>query len=318
MPMTAEQNAAIAATWNNPSIPMDQKKAMMSQYGVGVTDIMNATGQDLNSVASAFSSGGDWGGLHFGAGGQLTGTDWAGPVAQPAPTPAPIPTPTGMTPEQNKSIAAFWEANKSNPKAIIDGMTQYGVSAQDLANAIGRNVSEVGNYLVDAGAPRGFGGFSKGITDTYYGSAAQPSQYAQAQIDAAKNPTVVVGGTPAGQTAAQSLRDPNPPIALRPPQTTPMQTGVTQATTTNTIQPGTSPGWSGLPSGQQPPSGPLGGEYQMPVLNALYQAQQQRMSAPVPRFNFQGPLTTTAVTPPATIIAGAPTPGALTTVISGA
>jgi len=118
-----------------------------------------------------------------------------------------------MTPEQNASIAAFWDANKGNPQAVMDAMTQYGVGAADLANAIGRNVSEVGNYLVDAGAARGFGGFSKGITDTYYGSAAQPSQYEQAKVAAAQSPNVVVGGTPYGQTAAHGLQAPPAPVS---------------------------------------------------------------------------------------------------------
>lgn len=312
MAMTPEQNATIAAAWNDPNTPMEQKKAAMLQYGVGVTDIMNATGQDLNSVASALQSGGDFGGLHFNPDGTLYGTDWAGPVAQPAPAP------TGMSPEQNKSIAAFWAANKGDPKAVMAAMTQYGVSAQDLANAIGRNVSEVGNYLVDNGAARGFGGFSKGITDTYYGSAADPSQYELAQIEAAKNPNVVVGPTPAGMTAGQMLRDPNPPA---PRAYTPPAPGVYQPPT-NVVQPGTSPGWgSGAPG--LPPSYPQQQvpQYQMPVLNALYQAQQQRMTAPVPRFNFQqqGPLTATATANPqqSTIMAGETPPGALTTAISG-
>lgn len=118
-----------------------------------------------------------------------------------------------MTAEQNAGILDYWNKNNSNPQAIMDGMTQYGVGVDDLANAIGRNRSEVGNYLTDAGAARGFGGFNKGITDTYYGSAAQPSQYSQAQAATASNPNVVVGGTPYGQTAAQGLQAPPAPVS---------------------------------------------------------------------------------------------------------
>jgi len=80
-----------------------------------------------------------------------------------------------MTDAQNADILAYWNKNKGDPKAVMAAMTQYGVGASDLANAIGRNTSEVGNYLTDAGAARGFGGFNKSITDTYYGSAATPS-----------------------------------------------------------------------------------------------------------------------------------------------
>ena len=118
-----------------------------------------------------------------------------------------------MTAEQNANIADFWSKNKGNPQAVMDGMTQFGVGASDLANAIGRNVSEVGNYLTDNGAARGFGGFNKGITDTYYGSAADPSQYELAKVAAAHNPNVVVGGTPYGQTAGQGLQAPPAPVS---------------------------------------------------------------------------------------------------------
>jgi len=93
-----------------------------------------------------------------------------------------------MTAEQNAGILDYWNKNKGDPKAVMDAMTQYGVGAADLANAIGRNTSEVGNYLTDAGAARGFGGFNKGITDTYYGSAADSKPVA------APSQTVVGGG----------------------------------------------------------------------------------------------------------------------------
>lgn len=118
-----------------------------------------------------------------------------------------------MTAEQNANIADYWNKNKGDPQAIMRGMTQFGVGVDDVAAAIGRNRAEVGNYLVDAGAARGFGGYSKGITDTDYGSAAQPSQYSMAQAATAANPSVVVGGTPAGTTAGQMLRNPNQPAA---------------------------------------------------------------------------------------------------------
>ena len=77
------------------------------------------------------------------------------------------------------------------------------------------------------------------------------------------------------------------------------------------------------PNYQQPnypqPTAPQN-EYQMPVLNALYQGQQQRMAAPAPQFNFQakGPLTATSGAPQSQGVAtGEPAPGALTTVING-
>ena len=60
-------------------------------------------------------------------------------------------------------------------------------------------------------------------------------------------------------------------------------------------------------------------DYKMPVLNALYQNQQQRMFAPAPTFNFQQQLGSTAPAQPgsqAGFAADAPQPGALTTAIS--
>ena len=89
----------------------------------------------------------------------------------------------------------------------------------------------------------------------------------------------------------------------------PVQQPVQQA---NPIQPGTPSPWT-PPAQNQPQIYPQN-EYQMPVLNALYQAQQQRMSAPAPQFNFQsqGPLTTSAPQSQ-----DGPATGALTTVING-
>lgn len=197
--MTPEQHRAIAAMWTNPALSIDQKKAQMAQFGIGVTDVMAATGQDLNAIADAFKSGGDWGGLHYGDGGVLTGTDWGGPTVRSVP--------------------------------------------------------------------------------------------------AAQDPFAMVGGSA-----------PKPAGTYQPPA--------------NVVQPGTSPGWPGNTGGPaQPYPQQQAPQYQMPVLNALYQAQQQRMTAPVPRFNFQqqGPLTATAAANPqqSTIMAGEPPPGALTTAISG-
>ena len=60
-------------------------------------------------------------------------------------------------------------------------------------------------------------------------------------------------------------------------------------------------------------------DYKMPVLNALYQGQQQRMLAPAPTFNFQqqpGAMVSTQPAPQPGFAAGAPQPGALTTAIS--
>lgn len=102
--MTPTQNAAIAATWNNPNISIDEKKRQMEQFGVGVTDVMAATGQNLNTVAGAFNQGGDWGGLHFNPDGSLYGTDWAGPVANQSRTVVGPGPSTGLSTGPVKSL----------------------------------------------------------------------------------------------------------------------------------------------------------------------------------------------------------------------
>lgn len=86
----------------------------------------------------------------------------------------------GFTAEQNAGIADFWNKNSGDPQAIMDGMIKYGVNAEQLASAIGKPTNSVGNYLVDGGADRGFGGYSKGITDTYTASASGQANAPQA------------------------------------------------------------------------------------------------------------------------------------------
>ena len=63
-----------------------------------------------------------------------------------------------MTADQNASILAFWKANSGNPQAVMDAMTQYGVSAQDLASATGQSLTDVSSYLRQSGAADGFAG----------------------------------------------------------------------------------------------------------------------------------------------------------------
>lgn len=113
MAMTAEQNKTIAGAWNDPNLSIDEKKRQMATYGVGITDVMNATGQDLNTVAGAFKGGGDWGGLHFNQDGSLYGTDWAGPVAAPAKT--------AVGPTSNVGVGPFAMVGGSAPTVVGPG-----------------------------------------------------------------------------------------------------------------------------------------------------------------------------------------------------
>lgn len=73
----------IRGGWLDPNKPMSTKMQEMSQYGVGVQDIMAATGQTLEQVAAALKAGGakeGFAGLHWNPDGTLFGTDWGGPI----------------------------------------------------------------------------------------------------------------------------------------------------------------------------------------------------------------------------------------------
>lgn len=77
---------------------------------------------------------------------------------------------------------------------------------------------------------------------------------------------------------------------IQPPGNNPTPGALT--TTANVVQPGQTAGNAVVPQrppmswGNVPPT-PAGPQFQTPVLNALYNAQQQRMTTPAPSFNFQ-------------------------------
>lgn len=152
--------------------------------------------------------------------------------------------------------------------------------------------------------------------------AAMRQQMTPAPV-APSSTSVVDWATPVGATAGQMLRDPSPgidsPFVLGPLTPYQQPAGGTYYPGASTFQPGAWVPWQPGAQQSQPAQSPQN-EYQMPVLSALYQAQQQRMAAPAPQFNFQskGPLSATAGAPPTQGVApGEPASGALTTVING-
>jgi hypothetical protein len=73
------------------------------------------------------------------------------------------------------------------------------------------------------------------------------------------------------------------------------------------VQPGTGYGGGNYPTPYPAgPAAPAPSQFNTPVLDALYNAQQQRMTSPAPSFNFQQHLKR-----------GGPVVGALTRVIRG-
>lgn len=176
-----------------------------------------------------------------------------------------------MTEAQNEAIRTFAATNPT-PDALAAAKAQYGVSDADYENAI----NPYAGWNQHFGTNLGTDGLDRGVT---------PVQYADAQSAAAANPNVVVGPTPMGTTAGQMLTTaiaPNatPPISINPATTT--QVGPL------TTVPGTTTGSaSPRPAYPAPFQQPAVPAYHTPMLDALYQGQQQRMTSPAPSFNFQ-------------------------------
>lgn len=128
--------------------------------------------------------------------------------------------PQGFTQEQMDMIKTRWgQIGSSDPQQFMKEMTQYGVGTQTAARALGQSTDQFGQWQLANGAAAGFGGYDPSKqTSEAYRTPEQLNYYGmdegyynpQAQWDAAAqsaqaNPNVVVGGTPAGQTAMQGL-----------------------------------------------------------------------------------------------------------------
>jgi len=60
-----------------------------------------------------------------------------------------------FTPEEEAAIVDYVVSNINNPTAIQQAAAQYGVTAQDLANVLGKPLETVQKYFLDAGVPQG-------------------------------------------------------------------------------------------------------------------------------------------------------------------
>ena len=242
--------------------------------------------------------------------------------AQPAPTTkTPVstdttvaPSTTKMSAEQNSAMLDFWNKNHSNAGNVMAGMTRYNVGAADMAAAIGQTPQQFGNWLRMNGAPEGFAGvtmpqqgaITQGYQDSlnaFLGLKENPQQPASAPLTT-QSPNSWGGGTTIGPAASGTTIGP----AASGTTFGPAASGTTFGPLTSAagvIQPGQTVGQA---TAQQNPPMNWGGAAQQqpafntPVLDALYQSQQQRMTAPAPTFNFQ---------------ATAPNAGALTQAIQG-
>lgn len=114
-----------------------------------------------------------------------------------------------MTDEQNANIANYYFSNLSDPGKIADAMKQYGVSANDLANAVagqnGVSASDVQNHVarigLQTGNGAGFGGNTSSLQQNYSDVHSQRNA-AEAQNQAMRSGITPSGGGMAGPSMA--------------------------------------------------------------------------------------------------------------------
>lgn len=242
-----------------------------------------------------------------------------------------------FTPEQLTAINSFWLSNRGNPDQLRAAMDQYGVDVGTLAQATGVPLQGLNDYFTNAGVQDGWQGVATNKTayaapfkgqdpnasylnvmgvpvamskDPLHAPGAAGVPNVAADSAAAATPNVVVGGSAPGSTAAQNLNPTRPAAPAQGPLTTGGGVSVGPAQTApvggSPVPPGSVYG-----GGQGYPMPPAVGastpsQFNTPVLDALYNAQQQRMTNPAPQFNFQQHLKR-----------GGPVVGALTRVIRG-
>jgi hypothetical protein len=107
------------------------------------------------------------------------------PVQQnPVSTFGSTSIPTGMAsqysrqyPEQDlKNIRDWWSKTYGNREQAMSDMTKYGITTQDLSNAIGEPYSQLASYLKAGGAQSGFGGAIEGAGGLFRRAADMAQQ----------------------------------------------------------------------------------------------------------------------------------------------
>jgi hypothetical protein len=76
----------------------------------------------------------------------------------PAPSPQERTGPLWAAGPGAASVAAIWGQTQADPYRLMQNMTEYGISAQELAQASGQSLDDINLYLSRAGAPVGFAG----------------------------------------------------------------------------------------------------------------------------------------------------------------
>ena len=264
--MSAEQNSAMLDFWNKNHSNAGNVMAGMTRYNVGAADMAAAIGQTPQQF-------GNWLRMNGAPEG------FAGVT---------MPQQGAITQGYQDSLNAFLGLKENPQQPAAAPLTTQSPNSWGGGTTIGPAAS--GTTIGPAASGTTFGPAASGTTfgpaasGTTFGPAASGTTFGPAASGTTFGPAA--SGTTFGPAASGTTFGPLTSAAgvIQPGQT------VGQAT----AQQNPPMNWGG--AAQQQPA------FNTPVLDALYQSQQQRMTAPAPTFNFQ---------------ATAPTAGALTQAIQG-
>ena len=141
-PLSTAQKTSIKAFWDANKATPNVMAQKMQEYGVNAAQLADIVGMSNAEMGAYIKSAG----VPQGFGG-VTWTDGTAAVPEKVNDAA-----------TNATIKAAWEAGKNDPAKVRELMTNYGVSANQLAAATGMTPEQVGAYLRDTGAEQGFGG----------------------------------------------------------------------------------------------------------------------------------------------------------------
>jgi hypothetical protein len=116
-------------------------------------------------------------------GGNTTGTTLTRVDTSPRPHPR-----TGELWEGGQGVSTIWNQYQADPYRLLQNIAEYGVTAQELAQASGQTVEQVAQYLSLAGAPSGLGGIEfvdRNLVHQNYLAALDETQRNGAPMDSA-------------------------------------------------------------------------------------------------------------------------------------
>ena len=134
------------------------------QSGLGQSDLVDLLYR-LNPTGGTGTSGGTGGGTGGIGGSGVTvggGIVGGGPDTRPTVSAGTVAQgySRNYSPQEIQAIRANFLQNQNNPQELMSLMTQYGVSVNDIANAMGGSPQGYQNILLQAGADPSFGGMS--------------------------------------------------------------------------------------------------------------------------------------------------------------